>query len=70
MKELSLLYEWLKVPNMAVQRDLYGRTIWELKRPYHCLRAHFQTGLDNSTSTLSQLRKNKIKYKYVLFCPL
>lgn len=70
MEESSLPYEWLEALNTAVQRGLYGHTIEEVKRPYHCLRAHSQTGMDISTSTLRQLRKNQIRCKYFLFCPL
>lgn len=70
VEELSLPYEWLKALNTAVQRGLYGHTIEEVKRPYYCLRAHSQTGMDILTSTLRQLRKNQIKCKYFLFCPL
>lgn len=40
-----------------------GHTIGEAKRPYHCLRAYSQTGMDISASTFSQLRKNRIKCK-------
>lgn len=66
------LYEWLKALNTAMQRGLYGHTIGEVKRPYHCLRAHSQTGMGISTSTLShyaRIRSNantssSVPYEY------